>query len=103
MLETSIKVQMYKTYILELFMSTISATAGRNEFFELVNRAHYQNERIKIERHGKPVAAIVSYTDLLKLEALEDKVDIAKLKKAMAESTGFVLIDELLSIRSIDA
>jgi prevent-host-death family protein len=89
-------------YILEPFMFTISATEGRNEFFELINRAHYQNERIKIERHGKPVAAIVSYTDLLKLEALEDKIDIAKLKKAMAESTGFVSIDELLSIRPID-
>jgi prevent-host-death family protein len=83
-------------------MSTISATDGRNEFFELVNRANYQNERIKIERHGKPVAAIVSYTDLLKLEALEDEIDIAMLKKAMAESTGFVSIDELLAIRPIN-
>jgi prevent-host-death family protein len=81
-------------YVLEPFMSIVSSTDGRNEFFELVNRAHYQNERIKIEHHGKPVAAIVSYTDLLKLEALEDKIDIAKLKKAMAESTGFVSIDE---------
>jgi prevent-host-death family protein len=93
---------MYKTYILELFMSTISATEGRNDFFELVNRANYQNERIKIERHGKPVAAIVSYADLLKLEALEDEIDTTRLKKAMAESNGFVSIDELLAIRPID-
>jgi prevent-host-death family protein len=83
-------------------MSTISAINGRNEFFELLNRAHYQNERIKIERHGKPVAVIVSYTDLLKLEALEDKIDVTKLKKAVVENTGFISIDELLSIRPID-
>jgi prevent-host-death family protein len=80
-------------------MSSISATDGRKDFFELVNRANYQNERIKIERHGKPVAAIVSYEDLLKLEALEDEIDSARLKKAMAESTGFVSIYELLAIR----
>jgi prevent-host-death family protein len=83
-------------------MSTISATDGRNEFFELVNRATYQNERIRIERHGKPVAAIVSYADLLKLEALEDDIESARLKKAMADSKGFVSINELLDLRPID-
>jgi hypothetical protein len=44
----------------------------------------------------------VSYQDLLKLEALEDEIDSARLKKAMVESTGFVSIDELLAIRPID-
>jgi prevent-host-death family protein len=50
-------------------MSTVNASDGRKNFFELIDRAKHQ-ERFAIERHGKPVAAIVSYEDLAKLEAL---------------------------------
>ena len=82
-------------------MSTVNATDGRKNFFDLINRASHQ-ERIAIERHGKPVAAIVSYEDLAKLEALEDAIATAQLKQAMAESTGFVTVAELLAMRSTD-
>lgn len=40
-------------------MSTVNATDGRKNFFDLINRASHQ-ERIPIERHDQPVAAIVS-------------------------------------------
>jgi prevent-host-death family protein len=82
-------------------MSTVNATDGRKNFFDLIDRAHHQ-ERIAIERNGKPIAAIVSYEDLAKLEALEDAVATAQLKQAMAQSTGFVTAVELLAMRSTD-
>ena len=105
-------------------MSTVNATDGRKNFFDLIDRANHQ-ERIAIERHGKPVAAIISYQDLAKLEALEDAIataqleqaivsyeDLAKLealedaiataqlKQAMAESTGLITVAELLAMGS---
>jgi prevent-host-death family protein len=82
-------------------MSVVNSTDGRKSFFDLVNRASHQ-ERIAIERHGKPVAAMISYEDLLKLEALEDAIATAQLKRAMANSQGFVTLEELLEIRPID-
>jgi prevent-host-death family protein len=82
-------------------MSKVNATDGRKNFFDLIDRANH-HERIAIERHGKPVAAIVSYKDLAKLEALEDAIATAQLKQAMAQSTGFVTAVELLAIRSTD-
>jgi prevent-host-death family protein len=43
-------------------MSTINATDGRKNFFDLIDQASHQ-ERIVIERHGKKIAAIVSCED----------------------------------------
>jgi prevent-host-death family protein len=82
-------------------MSSINATDGRKNFFDLIDRASHQ-ERIAIERHGKPIAAIVSYEDLAKLEALEDAIATEQLKEAMAASTGFITPTELLAMRSTD-
>jgi prevent-host-death family protein len=84
-----------------MLMPKFNATDGRKNFFDLIDRAHHQ-ERIAIERHGKLVAAIVSYEDLTKLEALEDAIATAQLKQAMAQSDGFVTAVDLLAMRSID-
>ncbi len=43
-------------------MSIFNATDGRKNFFDLIDRAHHQ-EQIAIERHGKLIAAIVSYKE----------------------------------------
>lgn len=83
-------------------MSAVNTTDARNNFVELINRANYSGERIRIERHGKPVAAIISCEDLACLEALEDARDSEELRRAMAESKGFVTINELLASRPIE-
>jgi prevent-host-death family protein len=83
-------------------MIAVNATEARNNFLELINRAGYGQERIQIERHGKPVAAIISCEDLARLEALEDAIESAILKKAMVESEGFIGIEELLSTLPIE-
>jgi prevent-host-death family protein len=48
----------------------------RDEFTETVNKVAYQGRRIIIDRHRKPVAAIVPMSDLellLNLKGEEDK------------------------------
>lgn len=81
----------------------VSATEARNRFLDLINRAGYGKERIRIERHGKPVAVLISYEDLERLEALEDALDSTLLRQAMEKSQGLVGINELLAARSIAA
>ncbi len=79
----------------------VNATEARNRFLDLINRAGYGQERIRIERHGKPVAVLISYEDLERLEALEDALDSALLRQAMEKSQGLVGINDLLAARSI--
>jgi prevent-host-death family protein len=66
-------------------MTKLSATAARDRFAEILNRAAYKGERIALERHGKTVAAIVSAEDLELLEALEDRMDLDAARKALKE------------------
>jgi prevent-host-death family protein len=80
----------------------VNATDARNRFLDLLNRAGYGKERIKIERHGKPVAVLISCEDFERLEALEDALDSTLLQQAMAESKGLVSIDTLLEVRPIE-
>lgn len=44
---------------------------AKTHFSEYLNRAAYRGERIVVERHGKPVGALVSVADLRRLEAAE--------------------------------
>jgi prevent-host-death family protein len=69
-------------------MIKVSASTARDGFPELITRAGYGGERIVVERRGKAIAAIISYADLERLEALEDVIDSALLRQAVAESDG---------------
>ena len=64
------------------------ASRARNSFSELINRVAFGGERIPIERHGKPVAAIVPIEDLEFLERLEDRLDGEAALAAQAETGG---------------
>jgi len=66
-------------------MTRLAATAVRDTFGDTLNRVAYQGERILLERHGKAVAALVSVDDLSRLEALEDRDDLAAVRKARRE------------------
>ena len=66
-------------------MARMAATALRSNVAETLNRVAYQGERIELERHGKPVAALVSIDDLELLEALEDRIDLAAARRALKE------------------
>jgi prevent-host-death family protein len=47
---------------------SISVAEAKRRFSELVNRASFGQERFLIEGRGKPVGAIVSAEDLVRLE-----------------------------------
>lgn len=44
---------------------------AKTRLSEYLNRVAYAGERVVVERHGKPLAALVSVDDLQRLEALD--------------------------------
>ncbi|MBO1062556.1 MAG: type II toxin-antitoxin system Phd/YefM family antitoxin [Anabaena sp. CoA2_C59] len=78
-------------------MSVISASEARANFPDIMNRAEYRGERILIQRHGKAAVAIISIEDLKLLEAMEDAIDSAKLRRAIEENEGFTTIEKIIA------
>jgi prevent-host-death family protein len=81
-------------------MTTMTVSEARNKLPELLNRVGFGHERILVERHGKPVAAIVSLEDLKRLEALEDAIDSAVLRRAVEENESFVSLESIIANRA---
>ena len=54
----------------------ISIAELRARLGDLVSRVSYNHDRVVITRHGKPVAAIISASDMEKFQELEDWNDI---------------------------
>ena len=81
-------------------MTSTTVSEARNNLPELLNRVGEGQERILIERHGKPIAAIVSLEDLSRLEALEDAIDSAELRSAGKENSGFVTLESIIDSHS---
>ncbi len=76
----------------------VSITEARDSFADLVNRAAYGHERVRLARRGRVVAALVSAEDLAVLEALEDAADLRAAREALAspENAGqTVPLDDL--------
>ncbi len=74
-------------------MTTISVTDARDEFAELVNRVAYGHERIVLARRGRSLAALVPPEDLALLEMLENEIDIASARAALADPTNAEPLD----------
>ena len=62
-------------------MIEVNASTAREKLPDLINRAGYGGERIVIQRRGKAIAAIISYDDLKRLEAIENAIDSTYGKK----------------------
>ena len=63
---------------------------------DILNRVYYGAERFIVERKGEPLAAIISVTDLARLERLEDERDAELLAMAKATSEGTVPFSALV-------
>jgi prevent-host-death family protein len=50
----------------------ISIAELRARLGDLVSRVSYKHDRVVITKHGKPVAALISASDMEKFEELED-------------------------------
>jgi prevent-host-death family protein len=67
---------------------TISISEARQDFAEVVNRVAYGNERVTVVRRGRDLVAIVPMSDVLLLEAIEDELDLAAARDALADADG---------------
>lgn len=76
-------------------MTKISTAEARNDFAEVINRTSFGKERFVLTRRGKDLVAIVPIEDLQLLEELEDQLDVAAAKAALAESAERVSYADL--------
>lgn len=67
---------------------SISVSEARQDFADVVNRVAYGNERVTVVRRGRDLVAIVPMSDVLLLEAIEDELDLAAARKALADADG---------------
>ena len=66
----------------------VSVRDSRKQIADLLNRAAYGVERIVVERHGKPIAAIVCIEDLEFLESADRNADRRMLDDLDRERAG---------------
>ena len=72
----------------------LSVTEARQQLAEITRRIQSTGDRVVLEEHGRPVAAVVSASDIETLEALEDRLDLLD---ALADyrSSGGVSLEEV--------
>ena len=63
----------------------VSVSEARQDFAEIVNRAAYGGERVRVVRRGRAVAAIIPIEDLDLLERFEDELDLEAAREALAD------------------
>src|SRR5580700_10612777 len=64
----------------------ISIADLRARLGDLVSRVSYKHDRVVITKHGKPVAALISASDMEKFEELEDWNDTKAAEAAIRET-----------------
>jgi prevent-host-death family protein len=64
-------------------MSDVTTVEARKSFSEIVNRAAYGKERVRLMRRGKALAVLVPVEDAEAIEALEDAKDAAAARKVL--------------------
>ena len=70
----------------------VTVSEARQDFAELVNRAAYGHERVRVVRRGREIAAIVPIEDVELLERLEDQVDLDAARAALADLENAAVI-----------
>ena len=66
-------------------MKRLTASKVRETFSDTLNRVSYGKERIILQRRNKDIAALVPIEDILLLEELEEREDIADALEALEE------------------
>jgi prevent-host-death family protein len=65
-------------------MIRVTTSKAHQEFAKVLRKAR-RGRRFLLERHNRPVAAIVSVEDLALLEAIENRRDLEDARRALAE------------------
>ena len=76
----------------------ISIADLRARLGDLVSRISYKHDRVVITKHGKPVAALISASDMEKFQELEDWNDIQAARDGLkdAKKNGTVPLETVL-------
>jgi prevent-host-death family protein len=69
-------------------MTKLEAIQAQQRFAEVLDLVGKSQERVVIESDGQQIAAVISYADLKRLEALEDSKDVLDFQRAVAENDG---------------
>jgi prevent-host-death family protein len=69
----------------EASMTHLPASEARKQFAAILNEVEFKGGRVVLDRHGKPVAAVVPFEDLELLERLEDRYDLEAARAALRE------------------
>ena len=77
-------------------MTKVEANQAQAQFVELISRVEDNQERIVIEQAGQAVAAVISYADLQRFEAMEDALDAEFVRRVKAENPEFVTLEEVV-------
>lgn len=77
-------------------MTKVEANQAQVQFAELISRVEDHRERIVIEQAGQAVAAVISYADLQRLEALEDALDAEFVRRVKTENPEFVSLEDVV-------
>lgn len=69
-------------------ITSVSSTEARNNWADILNRAAYSRERFAVERHGEPIAAIVSADDLDVVQMVSDRAVASEALEALEKQEG---------------
>lgn len=64
-------------------MTTLTVTQVRADLSNTLDRVCHHGERIRLQRNGKDVVALVSVADAEILEALEDQYDLEEVHRRL--------------------
>ena len=76
-------------------MRRMTTSELRKDISEAVNRVAYTGDRIALQRSGKDVAVIVSVEDYELLSEIENRLDLAAVRKSLAEGGENISWEEL--------
>ena len=66
-------------------MTTLTVTNAREHWSELLDNVKHKGQRIKLQRNGSDVAAMVSSEDAELLELLEDRLDLDEVRRRLSD------------------
>ena len=76
-------------------MSAVTMGDLRRDLARVANSVAFAKERVVVERHGKPIMAVVPLEDLELLEELEDRLLAEKCEQVLADpNTEWLTLEE---------
>lgn len=75
---------------------TVSVAQAKNRFSDLLNRVTNRHERVIVAKRGKPVGAIVSAQDLERLEKIEDRERLARVRHLKKTTRKYIPFEQFV-------